>query len=102
MDITVGLHPAGGHEIRDIALRGSAADYLVDESNYLLEIAGRSRRGDFGSAWQQKWQRLTARMGSGFYVVLPNLKRRRAGWCSSLSFGRDSCPQFKLWSAICS
>src|SRR5260221_9753582 len=27
----IGLHLAGGHEILDVALRGSRADYLVDE-----------------------------------------------------------------------
>jgi hypothetical protein len=33
------LYHGGGHEIRDIAVRGSTADYLVDEENHLLEIA---------------------------------------------------------------
>jgi hypothetical protein len=56
----LGLYHAGAHEIRDIAIRGTAADYLVDEDNHLLEIAGRTRRSDFGSAWQQKWKRLSA------------------------------------------
>jgi hypothetical protein len=65
----VGLYCGGGHEIRDVALRGTRADYLVDESNHLLEVAGRSRRRDVGVAWQQRWQRLTNRMGHGFYVV---------------------------------
>lgn len=41
---------AGGHEIRDMALRGTAADYLVDAEGYLLEIAGRTRRVDCDSA----------------------------------------------------
>lgn len=35
------LFAAGGHQIRDIALRGSSADYLVDAESYLLEVAGR-------------------------------------------------------------
>ncbi len=66
----LGLYHGGGHEIRDIAVRGSAADYLVDEANHRLEIAGRSRRGDFGVAWQQRWQRLADRLGGGFYVCV--------------------------------
>jgi hypothetical protein len=66
----LGLYYGGGHEMRDVALRGSGADYLVDESNDLLEVAGRSRRRDVEVAWQQRWQRLTDRMGSGFYVCV--------------------------------
>lgn len=66
----LGLYYGGGHEMRDVALRGSGADYLVDEANHLLEVAGRSRRRDFGAAWQQRWQRLTERPGSGFYVCV--------------------------------
>jgi hypothetical protein len=68
--VGLGLYHGGGHEIMDIALRGSGADYLVDESNYLLEVAGRSRRSDFGVAWQQRWERLTNRIGRGFYVCV--------------------------------
>jgi hypothetical protein len=66
----LGLYYGGGHAMQDIALRGSGADYLIDESNHLLEVAGRSRRRDVGVAWQQRWQRLTGRMGSGFYVCV--------------------------------
>jgi hypothetical protein len=66
----LGLYHGGGHEIRDVALHGSAADYLVDEDNHLLEIAGRSRRADFSVAWQQRWQRLSEGRGSGFYVCV--------------------------------
>ena len=66
----LGLYHGGGHAMRDVALRGSGADYLVDESNHLLEVAGRSRRSDLGVAWQQRWQRLIERMGSGFYVCV--------------------------------
>jgi len=50
---------SGGHEIVDVALRGSAADYLVGNPPSRLEIAGRSRRTDLESAWQQKWNRLS-------------------------------------------
>src|SRR5258708_30592 len=39
----IGLHVAGGHELIDVARRGSAADYLVDAGRHHLEIAGRSR-----------------------------------------------------------
>ncbi len=51
-------------------LNGGGADYLVGESNHLLEVAGRSRRSDFRAAWQQRWQRLTDRIGRGFYVCV--------------------------------
>jgi hypothetical protein len=64
------LHHAGNHEIRDIAIRGSAADYLVGEERYLLEVAGRSRRTDFAAAWGQKWDRLSEQVGSGFFVCV--------------------------------
>ncbi len=65
-----GLHQAGGHEIRDLAVRGSAADYLVDALEHHLEIAGRSRRSDLEAAWEQKWQRLTDLHKGGFYVCV--------------------------------
>jgi hypothetical protein len=64
------LHALGGHQIRDVALRGSAADYLVDEENRLLEVAGRSRRNDFHAAWDARWERMSDRLGSGFYVCV--------------------------------
>jgi len=66
----LGLHFAGHHEIRDVALRGSAADYLVGEDHFRLEVAGRTRRADFGAAWQQKWERLTDQVGSAFFVCV--------------------------------
>ena len=66
----IGLHHAGGHEILDLAVRGSAADYLVDESRHHLEIAGRSRRSDFETAWQQKWRRLEEVQEGGCYVCV--------------------------------
>jgi hypothetical protein len=64
----IGLHQAGGHEILDLAVRGSAADYLVDEARHHLEIAGRSRRSDLEVAWQQKWRRLNETQRGGCYV----------------------------------
>jgi hypothetical protein len=66
----LGLYHAGEHHIRDVALPGSGADYLVDEENDLLEIAGRSRRSDFEAAWRQKWQRLNDNADGGFYVCV--------------------------------
>ena len=66
----LGLFAAGGHQIRDIALRGSSADYLVDEENYLLEVSGRSRRSDFQAAWDARWNRLSGRPASGFFVCV--------------------------------
>lgn len=65
----IGIYYGGGHEIMDISARGSAADYLVDTTLDRLEIAGRSRRRDVQSAWQTRWDRLSARDG-GFYVCL--------------------------------
>ncbi len=64
------LHLAGGHQIMDIAVRGSAADYLVDEAHHRLEIAGRSRRRDLDAAWQQKRQRLAGSAAGAFYVCV--------------------------------
>ena len=64
------LHHAGNHEIRDIGIRGSAADYLVGEEGYLLEIGGRTRRTDFAVAWAQKWDVLSERAASGFFVCV--------------------------------
>jgi hypothetical protein len=86
----LGLYYGGGHEMRDVVLRGSGADYLVDESNDLLEVAGRSRRRDVEVAWQQRWQRLTDRMGSGFYVCVLSLKPRQVGsrFSTKLAHGR--------------
>jgi hypothetical protein len=66
----LGLHRAGGHQMVDVARRGSGADYLVDEAHHHLEIAGRSRRRDLEAAWEQKQQRLTVRSGPGFYVCV--------------------------------
>ena len=64
------LFAAGGHQIRDVALRGSSADYLVDSAGHLLEIAGRSRRADFHQAWQVRWDRLAQRQEWSFYVCV--------------------------------
>lgn len=61
---------AGGHEIRDIAMRGTAADYLVDAEGQLLEIAGRTRRTHRDGAWDSRWDRLSARWGRGFCVCV--------------------------------
>ena len=57
-------------EIRDIALHGSRADYLVGKVGHLLEIGGRSRRGDFGTAWREKWEQLKGTHGSGFFLCV--------------------------------
>ena len=64
------LHHAGGHKILDVAVRGSAADYLVDQAGHQLEIAGRSRQRDLETAWRQKWERLVERGGTGFYLCV--------------------------------
>jgi hypothetical protein len=65
-----GLTVSGDHEIVDLAIRGSSADYVVDASHHHLEIAGRSRRVDLDAAWQQKWKRLRARGPQGCYVCV--------------------------------
>jgi len=62
------LFAAGGHVIRDVALRGSSADYLVGAENHLLEITGRSRSRDLQAAWNAHWNRLTDRLDTGFFV----------------------------------
>lgn len=64
------LYYGGGHEITDVSVRGSSADYLVDASNQLLEVGGRSRRSDFEAAWKQKCDRLNQRRQTGYYVCL--------------------------------
>jgi hypothetical protein len=66
----IGLYYGGGHEIVNIAVRGSMADYLVDDENHLLEIAGRSRNSDFGYTWKQKLQRLKNRGVPSFYLFV--------------------------------
>lgn len=66
----IGLHLAGGHEIIDVAVRGSGADYLIDAAGHHLEIAGRSWRSDFEKAWQQKWRRLQETQHGGCYVFV--------------------------------
>jgi hypothetical protein len=70
------LNHAGGHEIVDVAVRGSAADYLVDQARHHLEIGGRSRRKDFETAWRQKWQSLEDLWGSGFYLCVADFESR--------------------------
>jgi hypothetical protein len=62
------LSHAGGHEIVDLAVRGSGADYLVDQARHHLEIAGRSRHRDLEPAWRERWDRLITRWGGGFYL----------------------------------
>lgn len=68
------LYHGGGHEIVDVALRGSGADYLVDAAHHLLEIAGRSRRSDFEVAWQQRRERLKERAIGGYYLCVVELQ----------------------------
>jgi hypothetical protein len=54
----------------DVARRGSAADYLVDAARHHLEIAGRSRRRDLETAWEQKQPRLLERSQRGCYLCV--------------------------------
>jgi hypothetical protein len=64
------LHCAGGHEINDLAVRGSAADYLVDETRHCLEIAGRTRRRDLDLAWEKKRSGLEDLGEKGYYLCI--------------------------------
>lgn len=57
-------------EIRDVALRGSRADYLVGGRGYVMEVGGRSRRQDLEAAWREKWEGLTQRVVGGFFLSL--------------------------------
>ncbi len=66
----LGLHLAGTHELVDVARRESAADYLVDAARHHLEIAGRSRRRDLDTAWEQKQPRLLERSERGCYLCV--------------------------------
>jgi hypothetical protein len=68
------LYHGGGHEIVDLAIRGSGADYLVDYNRQLLEIAGRSRRSDAEAAWQERLDRLRNRASEGFYLCVIELE----------------------------
>jgi hypothetical protein len=70
----LGLYHGGSHEIVDVAVRGSGADYLVDSAHHLLEIAGRSRHSDFEVAWQQRLQRLKERTTGSFYLCVIELQ----------------------------
>jgi hypothetical protein len=71
------LYHGGGHEIVDIAARGSGADYLVDAERYPLEIAGRSRKSDVAAIWSQKETRLSRRTRNGFYVCVVEFETPR-------------------------
>ena len=64
------MYHAGGHQIVNVAWRGSGADYLVDQEKYPLEIAGRSRLNDLESAWKEKWGRLSENVGRDFFVFV--------------------------------
>src|SRR5947208_6264116 len=66
----LGLYHGGGHEIVDVAVRSSGADYLVDAAHHLLEVAGRSRHSDFEVAWQQRLQRLQVKATGSFYLCV--------------------------------
>ena len=37
---------------------GSGADFVVGEAEHWLEVAGRTRRRDLRTAWNQRWRRL--------------------------------------------
>jgi hypothetical protein len=71
----LGLYHGGGHEIVDVAARGTGADYLVGTDRHLLEVAGRSRRSDFEVAWQHRLDRLKERTcGRSFFLCVIELQ----------------------------
>jgi len=72
------IYHAGGHEIRDIAYRGSSADYLVDDTFNRLEVAARSRKGDMETAWRQREQRLRESGSEYFYLFVCELETMTA------------------------
>jgi len=70
----VALYHVGGMEIRDVAIYGSGADYLVGDALTLLEVAGRSRRQDARKAWKAKMIRLRKRAASGFLLFVADFE----------------------------
>jgi hypothetical protein len=72
------LYHGGRHEIRDVAIRGSGADYLVGDSLALLEIAGRSRRKDFDAAWLARKERLDQFGVKGYFLIVVEFETPRA------------------------
>jgi hypothetical protein len=72
------LHHAGGHQIMDVTRRATAADHVVGEAEWLLEVAGRSRRVDLESAWSVRWERLTEQFGRGFFVFVAEFESPQA------------------------
>lgn len=66
----IAIYHAGRHEIWEVAIRGTGADYLVDHGNGLLEVAGRSRRGDVTSARRERLSRLASHARQGFYLFV--------------------------------
>jgi len=77
------LFCAGGHQIRDVSLRGTSADYLIDDQRYLLEVAGRSRKSDASAAWNERWRRLAEGSTAGFYLSVTEFETP----ASRLGFG---------------
>jgi hypothetical protein len=72
------IYHACGFEIKDVAFRGSGGDFLVGDAYHLLEVTGRSRRGDFESAWRQHWDRLREAAGAGFFLFAVEFQTPRA------------------------
>lgn len=66
----VALYHGGRHEIVDVTMRGSGADYRVDHSGVVLEVTGRTRRRDVNAAWESKRQRLLHRSACGAYICV--------------------------------
>jgi hypothetical protein len=62
------LNHAGEHQLADMAVLPSRAEYVVGEEGVLLEVAGRSDRSNFNSAWDVRWERLREEHGYGFFL----------------------------------
>lgn len=72
------LYHAGEHRFVDIAQRGTAADYIIDDEEYLLEVAGRSRRRDLAAVWDEKIHRLSRNRNNGFLVCVAEFETNTA------------------------
>ena len=63
--------------IAAVLMLGLSADYLVDDENHLLEVAGRSRRADFSSAWENRRTRLSDKHADSYYLCVAEFETPR-------------------------
>jgi hypothetical protein len=81
------LYHAAGHEIMEVAIRNTGGDYVVGHARHLFEVTGRSRRQDFESAWQMRWQRLKQTAGRSFYLFAAEFQTPRGRLAFQPLFG---------------